>query len=70
MSFCPKTNSWNVINICTIILLDSESNHTYKLIGREAMRAAIDHIQIAPEQYSRPQCSALAHGINRILIFD
>ena len=29
------------------------------------MREAIAHIQIAPEQYRRPQRSAVAHGINR-----
>ena len=34
------------------------------------MRAAIDDVQIAPEQYSIPQFSAVAHGINRRLVFD
>ena len=34
------------------------------------MIAAIDHRQISPEQYSKPQCSAVAHGINRRLAFD
>ena len=29
----------------------------------------IEHRKIAPEKYSRPQCSAVVHGINRILVF-
>ena len=54
----------------TIFLLDYEANHTYKRIGRESMRSAIDHRQICPEQYSIPQHSAVAHGINQRLVID
>ena len=53
----------------TIVLLDSEETHTYKHIGREAIRSAINHRQIATEQYSRTQCSAVIHGINWRLVF-
>ena len=52
----------------TIVLIDSESNHTYKCIGIEAIIAAIYHEQIYPEQCSRTQCSAVADGINRRLV--
>ena len=38
-----KADSWDVKELCTIILLYSEANHTYKRIGREPMRAAIEH---------------------------
>ena len=34
------------------------------------MRGAIEHRQIATENYIRPHCSAVAHGINRRLAFD
>ena len=34
------------------------------------MMPAIDNDQISPEQYIRPQRNAVAHGINRILVFD
>ena len=54
----------------TIVLFDSEVNHTYKHIVREAIRASIYHRKIAPEQYIRPQHSAAAHVINWILVFD
>ena len=54
----------------TIFLIDSEANHTYKRIGREATIVAIENGKIDPEQYIRPQRSAVANGINRILVFD
>ena len=65
-----KSNSWDVQDLCIIVLLDSEVNHPYKRIGRYAMRAAKKHGQIDPEQYSRTQCSAVSHGINCRLAFD
>ena len=65
-----KADSWDVKDLCTTFLLESEANHTYKRIGREAMQSAIEHRQIAPEQYSRPQRSAVAHRINGVLVFD
>ena len=65
-----KTDSCDVKTLRPIFLLDSEENHTYKLIRREAMRAAIEHRQISPEQYIRTQHSAIAHGINQRLVFD
>ena len=51
-------------------LLDSEENYTYKHIGREAIRVAILHGHIAPEQYSIPHISAVAHGTNLRIVFD
>ena len=65
-----KTDSWDVKYLCTIVLIDSEVNNTYKRIIIEGMRLAIEHGKNATEQYSRPQHSAMAHGINRRLIFD
>ena len=65
-----KTDSWYVKDLRTIVLLDSESTHTYKHIRREAMRADIDHRQISPEKYIREQRSAMEHGINQRLLFD
>ena len=64
-----KTNSQDVKYLRTIVLLDSEANHNYNRIGREEMRASIEHRQISPEQYSRPQLSAVAHVINQRLVF-
>ena len=34
------------------------------------MRVAIDHEQISPENYSRPQCSSVARDIICRLVFD
>ena len=34
------------------------------------MRSVIEHIKISPEQYSIPQSSAVAHRINRRLVFN
>ena len=65
-----KIDSWDVKDIRNIVLLDSEANQTYKYIGRESMRSAIDHGKFPPEQYSRPQRSAAANGINHRLVFD
>ena len=65
-----KVESQDVEDLSTIFLLDSEANHTYKRIGREAIKSAIERRQITPEQYSRPQFSFVAHRINRILVFD
>ena len=45
-----KTESWDVKDLRTIVLLDSEANHTYKLILREATRAVKHYTQISPEQ--------------------
>ena len=36
----------------------------------ESTRAAITHSQFSPEQYIRPKCSAVAHGINHRLAFN
>ena len=44
----PKKDSWYVNDLHTIVLLDSEANHTYKSIYREAMILAIYHGKIAP----------------------
>ena len=63
-------DSWDVKEPHAIVLLVSEVNNIYKHIGREAMIVAIDHGQNFPEQYSNSQRSAVAHGINRRLVFD
>ena len=65
-----KADSWDVKYLCTIVLLYSEANHTTKRIRKEEIQAAIERRQIYPEQYSRPQNSAVAHGINWRLVFD
>ena len=65
-----KTDSWDVKYLRNIVLLDSETNYTYKRIRREEMISAIDHKQIAPKQYSRPQCISVAHKIDQGLVFD
>ena len=65
-----KTYSWDVKDLRTIVLIDSEENLTYKRIDREEMRDTIDHIQFSPEHYNRPQRNAMAHGIKRRLVFD
>ena len=65
-----QSDSWDVKSLRTIVLLYSEANHTYKFIGIETRRASIDHGEVYPEQYRRPQISDVAHGINRRLIFD
>ena len=63
-------DSWDVKNLRTVVPHDLEENHTYKRIGREAIRAAIEHRQISPEEYIRPQRSAVAHEINQRLVFE
>ena len=70
MSCYQKMDSWDVKYLCTIFLLDSESNHTYKCIRREATGVSIEYRKISPEQYSIPQRSDVAHRINQILVFD
>ena len=69
LCYPKKTDSWDVKELRTIVPIDYEANHTYKHIIREAIISAIKHRQIAPEQYSRSQCSTVAHGINQILVF-
>ena len=49
----PKKRRY-VKDLRTIVLLDSEENHTYKRIRIEAMRSSIENRQLAPEKYSRP----------------
>ena len=61
---------WDVKDLQTIVLLDLEANHTYKIIGRDEMQVDIEHIQIPPEQYRIPQRSSVEHGINRRLVFN
>ena len=65
-----KADLQDVKYLCTIVLLDLESNHTQINIEREAIQAVIHHKKIPPEQYSRPQHSFVAHGINHRLVFD
>jgi hypothetical protein len=65
-----KENNCNVENLRTIVLLDSEANMNYKHLGRRAMKAAIKHNLIAPEQYSCPNRKAIDHALNRRLVID
>ena len=65
-----KTYSWDVKYLVAIFILEYETNYTYKRIRREEMISAIDHKQIAPKQYSRPQCISVAHKIDQGLVFD
>jgi hypothetical protein len=63
-----KEKNYNVDNLRTIVLFDSEANMNYKHIGRRS--AAITQNQIATEQYSRPNRKAIDHAINRRLVMD
>jgi hypothetical protein len=65
-----KEQNYNVDNLSTIVLIDSEANMNYKHLGRRAMSAAILQNQIATEQYSRPKRKAIDHAINRRLVMD
>ena len=54
MMIMKKANSTNIDKLQTVVLFDSEANHTNKWIGRLAIQCAIDNVEIGPEQYSRP----------------
>lgn len=54
-----KEKNYNVDNLRTIVLFDSEANMNYKHLGRRSMSAAIAQDQIATEQYSRPNRKAI-----------
>ena len=54
----------------TIVLYEADFNMQNKVIGRQSMSTALHSHQIAPEQYSRPQRSAIDHALNRQLVFD
>ena len=60
-----KANSTDIDKLRTVILFDSEANHTNKWIGRFVMNIAIQNNKIAPEQYSRPGRSAIDHAFSR-----
>ena len=65
-----KDNLWDVKDLQTILKLYAKANHTYKRIGRKGRSADINHEKLAPEQYSIPQRSSMAYGINCRLVFD
>jgi len=65
-----KEKNYNVNNLRTIVLFDSEANMNYKHLGRRAMSAAIAKNQIATEQYSRPNRKSIDHAMNRRLVMD
>ena len=44
-----KTDSWDVKDLRTTVLLESEANNTYKRIRIEASNAAIEHGKFSPE---------------------
>ena len=63
-------DSWDVINLRIIFLLDLEANNTYKCIRIEAIRSAIEHVNIDTMKYTRPQRSDVLHRIHQRLLFD
>ena len=65
-----QADSWDVKDLRTIFLLDSEENHTYKRIGRKAIRAFIEHRKLLQSNTSDHKASTVSHGINRTLVFD
>ena len=54
----------------TIVLYKADFNMYNKVLGRQSMTQALHLHQIAPEQYSRPERSAIDHALNRRLVFD
>ena len=70
LCYREKIDSCDLKDLRTIFILGSEANNTYKRVGREATGAAIDHRVISPEKNIRPNFSAVACGINRILVFN
>ena len=65
-----KVNSTDIDKLRTVVLFESEANHTNKWIGRFAMNVAIQNTKIAPEQYSGLGHSAIDHTLNCRLTFD
>lgn len=70
LSILKRSGDFNIDKQRTIGILDSEFNHMNRDTGRQAMRLALQKDEIAVEQYSRPQRSALDHALNRVLTFD
>ena len=65
-----KANSIDIDKLRTVVLFDSEANHTNKWIGQFTMEVSIRNNKIAPEQYSRPGRSTIHHALNCRLTFD
>jgi hypothetical protein len=65
-----KEGNFNVDNLRTIVLFDSEANMNYKHLGRRAMSATNTKGQIATEQYSRANRKSVDHALNRRLVMD
>jgi hypothetical protein len=65
-----KEQNYDVDNLRTIVLFDSEANMNNKHTGRRGMKAAITQHQIATEQYSRNHRKAIDHALNRRLVMD
>ena len=77
----PKKDSWDVKYLRTIVLLDSEANHSYKHMRREAMRADIDHKKLLYNNIadhkavllpmeSTVDCSLITNNISEKLSFE
>ena len=65
-----KEGNHAIDKLRTIVLYEADFNMHNKVMGRQAMHSALQSNAIAPEQYSRPQRSAIDHALNRQLVFD
>ena len=65
-----KANSFNISMLCTVVLMDSEFNHSNKQVGKQAMDMALKMGEVVDKQYSCPGRKAIDHALNRQLIFD
>ena len=65
-----KEGNYALDKLRTIVLYEADFNMYNKVTGRHCMQQALRLQQIAPEQYSRPQRSAIDHVLNRCLFFD
>ena len=48
----------------TILLMDSEFNHSNKQVGKQAMDMTLEMGTVVDEQYSRPGQKAIDHALN------
>ena len=70
LAILKRSGNFNINKQRTLGILDSEFNHMNRATGRQAMRLALEKKEIAVEQYSRPNRSALDHALNKVLTFD
>ena len=65
-----KEGLFNLEKLRTIVLFESDFNQANKLLGREAMKLALDKGLISEEQFSRPGRSSQDNALNKRLLFD